>query len=196
MTTAQAPSIIAVSVTEFREFGCPYCGFNSGSVPVSGQGAAAFICGDDENCGKNCVVLADDLTISPMGVGGVYPEVQPHPRRGTPSHGREDKRPEGGGEFFSPRGIGLDTTPGCFVCGGPQAMLNNIAAFVRTKTAGERVVAMFEKGAWLDYRPSEPDWVQVKIGACDPHLPKLERLMALAREKKIITAEMIEQSLA
>jgi len=77
---------------------------------------------------------------------------------------------------FHSRGIGLDNTPGCFVCGGNQDLYNNMAAFVQTKDEGEKVAKIFQTGARLDYRPSEPNWIQVKIGACKKHLPNLERL--------------------
>ena len=74
---------------------------------------------------------------------------------------------------FKSRGIGLDTTPGCFICGGEKRLLNNISAFVLTKEDGELAVSWFEQGARLDYREREPNWIQVKIGACDQHLPNL-----------------------
>lgn len=74
-------------------------------------------------------------------------------------------------------------------------MLNNIAAFVQCKEAGERVVAMFPQGAWLDYRDYEPDRVQVKIGACDKHLPNLQKLYELTREG-VITNAHINEALA
>lgn len=191
-STAQA--VIAVSVAELREFGCPHCGYRSGYTPISGGGTAAWICGSGE-CGKTSCVLADGATKSTIGFGDFYPELQPHPRKGTPSHGQPDKKPDGGGEFFRSRGIGLDTTPGCFVCEGSKCLRNNIAAYVQNKESGERVVALFSKGARLDYREYEPDHVQVKIGACDSHLPNLERLHSLVSDG-IITKERIAQSVA
>ncbi len=45
----------------------------------------------------------------------------------------------------------------------------NIAAFVTSKEEGEEVVRWFGDGAYLDFRPSEPNWIQVKIGACEKH---------------------------
>jgi hypothetical protein len=116
-------------------------------MPISGGGAAIWACGSEE-CGKTCCVLAKGVTKSTIGFGDFYPELQEHPRRGIPSHGRPDKKPENEGEFFHSRGIGLDNCT-CFVCGTHDrdgkghTMLNNIAAFVQCKEAGERVVAMF-----------------------------------------------------
>ena len=77
---------------------------------------------------------------------------------------------------FKSRGIGLDSCPGCFVCGGGRRMLNNISAFVKSTRDGRKIVSWFNDGAYLDYRPNEPSWLQVKIGACDKHLPNLEKL--------------------
>ena len=100
-----------------------------------------------------------------------------------------------GGELFNSRGIGLDRTPGCFICGGDTRLCNNIAAFVSDKASGERVVAMFETGAFLDYREYSPNWVQVKIGACKAHVANLERLSELTREAHgVIRPEMIAEA--
>jgi hypothetical protein len=90
-----------------------------------------------------------------------------------------DDRPEIG-EYFSPRGVGYD-----------------LAGFVRTKQAGERVIEMFKKvigkncGTWLDYRIHEPNWIQVKVQECDCNLEKLHNL--IIERKGIITEEMIKE---
>lgn len=108
---------------------------------------------------------------------------------------RTDERPPGGGEYFAPRGIGTDVTPGCFVCGGPEGAYHNVSAFVVTKESGERTVAMFQHGAWLDFRPHEPGWIQVKVGACPRHLPNLKKLAELTYAAEgVITAEMIKEA--
>ncbi|MCW6159551.1 MAG: hypothetical protein LVQ95_00470 [Candidatus Micrarchaeales archaeon] len=105
-------------------------------------------------------------------------------------------RPANLGEFFYTRGIGLDSTPSCFVCGGERKLYHNISGFVRSKSAGERTVAMFKSGAWLDYRPGEPHWIQVKIGACDNHTTNLEYLDELVSSEKEITPEMVAKAMA
>src|SRR3989344_4039782 len=189
--TTKTQSVIAVSVAELREFGCPHCGYRSGYTPVSGSGAAIWTCGSEE-CGNTCCALTEGVTKSPIGFGGFYPELQAHPRRGIPSHGRPDKRPDTEGEFFRSRGIGLETTPGCFVCGGDKRLYNNIAAFVQCKEAGERAIAMFPQAARLDYRDFEPDRIQVKIGACDVHLPNLQKLDELTRNGVITNMHISE----
>ncbi len=190
---AEKNSVIAISVIEFNKFGCPYCGFRSGFTPTSYGGAAVWQCGE---CGKTCCVLGEGIVKSSIGFGGnFYPKLQAHPRHGIPSHGRPDKKPENGGEFFHSRGIGYDTTPGCFVCGGNKGLYHNIAAFVQCKEAGERVVAMISRGTYLDYRDFEPDRVQVKVGACKIHLSNLQKLHDLTKKDGIITTDIIQKTI-
>ena len=104
------------------------------------------------------------------------------------------------GEYFASRGIGTDWTPGCFVCKTVEkerTLHNNIAAFVESKKSGEDIVDMFGRGAFLDFRPFEPNWVQVKVGACDKHKKNLESLHKLARDAgNRITQKMIEEARA
>lgn len=185
---------IAVAESEVAQWGCPHCGYRSGYTPISGGGAAVWSCGA---CHRSCIILADGITVSPIGMGDDHPTLQDHPRRGTPSHGTPDAQPVEGGEFFRSRGIGLESNLTCFVCGNKEGMLNNIAAFVQTKDAGERVVAMFTAvngGARLDYRDYEPDRVQVKVGACDQHQSNLATLDRMCGDGRI-TPESITASL-
>jgi hypothetical protein len=182
---------IAISMSEFTQFGCPYCGYRSGYMPMSGGGTAISVCGE---CRFSCCVLTDGLNKSTIGLGGdLYPSLQPHPRYGTPSHGREDTKPQEGEHFWS-RGIGSDYTPGCFVCGGPTGLYNNISAFVQCREAGQRIVTMFPTGVRMDYRDYEPDRIQVKIGACENHLDNLKILHDgcvdnIINEEKIFRAQ-------
>lgn len=90
--------------------------------------------------------------------------------------------PDGGGEYWSPRGVGYD-----------------LSGFVRSKEAGERIVSMIEKiikkkpESWLDYRENEPNWIQVKIQKDDGF--DLNKLIKLCREDGIITEERLKESL-
>lgn len=198
--------IIAVLFSEVDLWGCPYCGYRSFHSSASGNGTAHCYCGD---CGKGFMVLAEGMTKSTIGVIGktkvsgatnpeaFYPELQSHPRKGMPKHGKPDKKPEGGGEFFHSRGLGMEYTPGCFVCGGGKKLYNNIAGFVQCKESGKRIVKMFKSGAYLDYRDYEPDRVQVKIGACDEHLSYLEELDTLTKDAEgVIKKEMIPEKIS
>ncbi len=186
--------VIAVHQTELKDYGCPYCGYRSGHPLISNSRSTLWVCGE---CEKKYISLPDGVKQSVIGVDSAYPALQEHPRKGTPARGAEDKKPTDGGEFFHSRGIGRDSTPGCFICGGEEGLRHNIAAFVQCKTAGERIVAMFKFGADLDYREYEPDRVQVKIGCCDDHLQQLQWLQELTRDKDgVITDNIIKEAAA
>lgn len=184
---------VVVAGADVEAFGCPSCGYRSGYVTISCAGAGLWTCGE---CGASCLVLADGLTAVPDAwtKESGWP-VQPHPRRGIPSHGRPDSQPVGGGEFFGARGIGTDSTPGCFVCGGAVGLYTNVAGFVEGKAAGERVVAMFRTGARLDYREYEPDHVQVKVGACTQHVEQIRALRQATLAEGRITPAMIDSAI-
>jgi hypothetical protein len=196
MLSAIEQEFPAVVHTEAAQFGCPYCGFRSGYYSIQANRTGIWFCGE---CQKESVTLVEGIRCSCIGFktkyGTVYPKLRAHPRRGIPAHGNLDRRPDGGGEYFFARGIGMDITPGCFVCGGESASYHNIAAFVHTKEAGERVVGMFNQGVRLDYRTFEPDRVQVKIGSCHEHLHNLEHLNVLVRGS-VITSKIIAQAVA
>lgn len=189
--------VIAVSANDLCRFGCPYCGYRSGTTPIHVGGSSVWKCGS-EGCGNTSCVLSDGVTKSTLSFDGYYPSLQEHPRHGIPSHGNKDVRPGSGGEFFRSRGIGLDRVD-CFVCGtrdrdgNGRDHLHNIAAFVRCREAGERVVTMFACGAHLDYRDFEPDRVQVKVGACDFHLENLRKLNKITHDG-IITPERVHEA--
>jgi len=154
---------IAIGVSDFQKYGCISCGCVFVHSNMSGQGASPVTCRD---CNSKFVLLADGLTICPMGFGTstldveevYYPILVEHPRKGLWPHEfvRPDIRPKGiDGEFWESRGVGYD-----------------LAGFVKTKASGERIVDMIKEivyraggnaKSWLDYRPSEPLWIQVKI---------------------------------
>lgn len=131
---------------ELNVWGCPSCGYRSGHTPISQGPFAHWSCGE---CRKSCVLYCGDELPPPAEWngsdtwGGARIELTPHPRAGTPAHGRPDTRPEGGGEFFGVRGIGMGWTPGCFMCGAEDGLHHDMAAFVQTREAGLRALAMF-----------------------------------------------------
>ncbi len=179
---------------DMNSWGCPLCGFRSGRTPISQGPFAVWSCGE---CNKGCVIYCGDLpmpdTYNGSSEWGNSPiKLESHPRAGIPARGRADVRPEGGGEYFYPRGLGKDYCPGCFVCGGEEGLYNNVAAFVNTREAGERVLALFDnKGVRLDYREHSPDRIQVKLGACEDHINNLE---AISHLRKVITADDIKRA--
>lgn len=77
------------------------------------------------------------------------------------------------------RGVGSDQTPGCAFCFETQpGMYSNLSAFVDSAGEGAVIVNAIGQGAWLDYRESEPQWIQVKVGSCAEHLRYLDILRA------------------
>jgi len=102
----------------------------------------------------------------------------------------------------SPRGIGKNWGLGCYVCCADDdtILYNDCAFFVPSRETGEAIEQMISIGAWLDYRETEPNWIQVKIGACDAHLSNLQKLIELVeltRERADgpgINERMIEES--
>ena len=81
--------------------------------------------------------------------------------------------------------------------GGYHSCQPDMSAYVDNKESGEHVVKMFEvEGCrvFLDFRPSEPNHVQVKAGACEKHLPNLEELQRLTFQHKVITREIIREA--
>lgn len=102
-------------------------------------------------------------------------------------------------EQFSPRGIGSNWLP-CCICraGGRSKCQPDMASFVKDRAAGLRVHSMFAEAGLvgtLDYRPTEPQWVQYKLGACEEHVPFLKRLAGLvAANEGQITPELIREA--
>ena len=185
--------MIAISDSDRREFGCPYCGCDTALVSGSfGGGTFPVSCIE---CKKNYVVLADGISRSTMGFGTnkkdingkiifEYPVLSEHPRKGISAHKyvAPDVKPENG-DYCSPRGVGYD-----------------LACFVKTKMAGERIVEMVkefeDKGVscWLDYREHEPNWIQVKFSTKE----KIREYFLdgkLKENDKIITKELLEEVL-
>lgn len=112
---------------------------------------------------------------------------------------QEDKK-HGPHLAFRSRGIGLDACPCCFACGtklrapGANDYLHNISAFVASKEDGQQIVGWFGLGARLDWRESEPGWIQVKVGACSAHKGNLEKLDKLTSKYGIIRVADIIQA--
>ena len=103
---------------------------------------------------------------------------------------RWDDKKYGPSVHFSSRGIGVDSCPGCFVCGSVRGVMANIAAFVKSREDGEKVVGWIGNGAWLVH---ESNRIQVKIGACKSHESALEKLSKLTNVHNVIRESMIHE---
>ena len=71
----------------------------------------------------------------------------------------------------------------------------DLAGFVKTKKAGERILDMVREvldkpvpASWLDYRPSEPTWIQFKFQESEFDLDKLH---SMTKDKGIVTKEIL-----
>lgn len=185
--------MLSILYSDFKQFGCPNCGCDSakGSC-ASGEGLSSATC---RHCGLHFELRAPQVSMICEYAG--YPEDPenprseyvmeqairiPHPRAGIPSwHWMpKDERPKEG-EYWNSRGVGYD-----------------LSGFVRTKKAGERILAMVhevlgttECKTFLDYRQSEPTWIQFKFQKEEFDLDMLD---ALSRENGgVITKEIIKQ---
>lgn len=146
--------MIAISRSDFNKYGCPNCGCTFAHSTMSFRGSSLATCGE---CKTGFVVLMDGYSEVPFTIGEdkEQPTISKHPREGLWPHDfvRPDIKPKGiDGEFWYPRGVGYD-----------------LAGFVTCKVSGERIIKMIqevighEPKSWLDYRISEPLWIQVKI---------------------------------
>lgn len=78
------------------------------------------------------------------------------------------------------------------ILGGYQP---DVAMFVDSRADGLRLVAAAQRRGLhpvLDYRPTEPTWVQVKWGACEFHLPLLRRFAADAAAAGLIDGDALD----
>lgn len=93
-----------------------------------------------------------------------------------------DVRPDGGGEYWQSRGLSH----------------YDVSGFVKSKQAGERLLRFVKyvlendkPKTFLDYRESEPKWIQFKFSAEEFYISQLE-VMAKANND-IITEEIIRK---
>ena len=86
----------------------------------------------------------------------------------------------------------------CLVCGKGPSNFDDFASFVPTKETGESIVNLIKNmsgHARLDYRPSEPKWIQVKICACPDHVSALKHLLKSIDTDDFINADKVKKSL-
>lgn len=74
---------IAITISDFNKFGCPYCGHKRYYQRASGPKGVLPICANPA-CQQGFVAVDDGEKVSPWGFGGdktptFYPPVQRHP---------------------------------------------------------------------------------------------------------------------
>ena len=184
--------MLSILFSEFKEWGCPNCGCDSVT-------SGCFSCGGvtSGTC-RHCKLTFEIRSDNGKGIVqyGSHPENPSdpnsesvmeyahriaHPRSGVSAWHWEPKdiRPEEG-EYWSSRGVGYD-----------------LSGFVKTKAAGERILAMVHEvlgtdkcETYLDFRPSEPTWIQFKFHKDEFDIEKLD---SLTRDSGIITKDIIKQ---
>ena len=155
--------MLAIKASEYEAFGCPNCGCDYTVRDHGFIGNEAS--GTCKHCNLHYQILADSLTKSDTEFGTGRKDEDgkvimerailiSHPRKGIPKWNWEapDVKPDYG-EYWNPRGIGYD-----------------LSGFVKSKQAGERILEMVKEvlgeehpDSWLDYRKSEPNWIQFKF---------------------------------
>jgi hypothetical protein len=79
---------------------------------------------------------------------------------------------------WSPRGVGSNWNIPDLVTGLDDGKLHpDMSGFVKSKAEGQLAVVIFGDRARLDYRESEPNWIQVKVSAQEEVLYELEKLV-------------------
>ncbi len=84
--------------------------------------------------------------------------------------------------IMTPRGVGQNWLP-CGWCGYENGVINDMASFVKNEETGNAMVEMFTEAgiiSELDTRRGNEGRWQVKIGACNEHLPSLYLLQYMA----------------
>lgn len=213
--------MIAVKWSEYEKSGCVNCGCEyCYSDGMSGP-TTSVICGE---CKTQFLIVNDNLQMSSVGFnkdgvmqvllkparisrnmieknfhsdinavelnGYFYPIPQEHPRKGIAKHKyvKPDVRPENGiGDFCIPRSVS-----------------NDLACFVKSKEAGQRITDMINKineefegksfSCLLDYREHEPNWIQVKINYPD-ELRALFLSGLIAENGNVITEDIVRKAI-
>ncbi len=98
---------------------------------------------------------------------------------------------------MNPRGLGANTGR-CLVCGS-EGFGTDFSSFVSSKETGESIMRLFETvgcHGYLDFRSSEPNWVQFKIVSCKEHKPNVEMLYKLICDNDgVLDAEILVKAL-
>lgn len=191
--------MLSILYSEVKKYGCPNCGCDSmAGGNNSYYGITTCRC---RHCKLYFEIRPEDSVVvnkpqysvrkkdisNPQSSDYIMEEAIEisHPRIGKDKwHWEpEDIKPVEG-EYWNSRGIGYD-----------------LSGFVKTKKAGERLLKMVqdilgttECKTYLDYRESEPNWIQFKFKKEEFDLEKLETLANKNNDKEngILTYDIIK----
>lgn len=161
--------MITISEYSYNLYGCPTCGCIHGRCPSIIRGVANMTCFECKN----------EYHVAHNG----HKNIVLHPREGIKHHSyvAPDIRPNYG-EYWESRGVGYD-----------------LSGFVKSKKSGERILKMVKDvlgienpNTYLDFRETEPNWIQFKFQQEEFDLCKLNKL---AKENKgILTKEILQET--
>lgn len=178
--------MLGINYDEFKKYGCINCGCDSvtgGSFRIAGQTTATC-----QQCGTTFFLIPNGYEVTCKVNNSIgenpdrmeFPIIIPHPRKCLNKwhYERPDIRPKIG-EYWKSRGIGYD-----------------LAGFVKSRQAGERILEMVKKvlnkekpDSWLDYREYEPNWIQFKFQESEFSLKALD--IITMKNEGIITEEIL-----
>ena len=75
----------------------------------------------------------------------------------------------------------------CFFCRDNSPVSNYLLADVEDRGSGTEIVGMLYQRAILEPHTGGPTGWQIKIGACDKHMPQLRKLNGITSQTKTIT---------
>lgn len=183
---------IAVKITDFIQFGCPFCGFRWPETTEKNRDDTPVM--NCPECSTLFAIFRDNQTEAQCYFYGGQPILIEHPRMGIPFHGHLPVAPPGSnGQYFYPLGIKDRMSVSCLICGGVVKIRQSLIGYVHGKVAGNRINTMFPKRALVTHENNQPDKTLVIIGGCNKHQWVIERLSHIISENgNIITAEIVK----
>jgi hypothetical protein len=73
-------------------------------------------------------------------------------------------------------------------------MIDNISAFIDSEADGCVIRGWFGDRAWIDYRPDEPNWIQMKFGTCKAHIKSLNYLHSISAWYGVLREKDVQDS--
>jgi len=183
---------VVILDSEFKKWGCPYCGCLSEDGFQKGSQGHVFsldsVCAD-AGCHQHFVVVTDASAVRDQDGKRLYPS--PHPRQGLEPH-----QPQPVEETAVITGVHIcdETRNSCFVCGFAETFLW-IEGFTTPENA-QKMVNMFPGVGVRIFPGPDDNMVVVRIYACPKHVTYLVLLKTLMLSRGGITKKMVDQALS
>jgi hypothetical protein len=194
---------VVISKGAVGEWGCPYCNYAYGRELLASTGMTKVYRCDNKECDRTYAVVPNEMVRSdaclrfndpdhryahPRGKGCYCPSVIRHPHMDVPVWEVPDERHPSGGEYFDIVESSPSPTVGpCSFCGSAsffaevvEPRLITTTVTVRTKAAGERILAMFERhGLSAELVCEAPQSPRLLVRTCMRDLVSTVKLYAL-----------------